>query len=1115
GAVFEDPTVAGLAARLDAVERAETAAAGVVPVPRSGPLPLSFAQERLWFLHQLQPDSPFYNVPAVVRLSGALNAAALERSLGEIVRRHEVLRTVFREMDGGPVQVIEPFGGFTLPVEDLSALPEAEREAAVERRAASDAARPFDLATGPLFRPTLLRLGDGEHVLLLCMHHIVSDEWSIEVFYRELAALYAAFRDGRASPLPELAVQYGDFAVWQRRHLSGGTLERTLAWWRDRLAGAPALLELPADHPRPPVQSFRGGTVEAAFPPRLLAGLDALGRAERATLHMVVLAAFQALLGRYTGSDDILVGSPVAGQTRHEVEELIGFFVNTLVLRADLSGDPSFRELLGRVRHGALDAYEHQEVPFERLVAELHPDRSLSHAPLFQVAFVLADAARGEVELPGVRMRRVYSASGTSKFDLMLSVATHAGGMAAAVEYAADLFERDTIQRMLGHLERVLEQVAANPGVRLSEMELLGPSERRMLLEEWNRTDEAYPADRCIHHLFEAQAARAPDAQALVFDRESLTYRELNERANRIAHHLLRLGVTPESRVGICLRRGPEMVAAMLGVLKAGAAYAPLDPAYPVDRLRFILNDADAVVLLTQDELRGLLPVADGVPVVCLDSAADEVAREPGDDPGLPVDPRGLAYLIYTSGSTGRPKGVAIEHRSAVVFLSWAAGVFSEDELSGVLAGTSICFDLSIFEIFLPLSRGGRVIVAENALAVAHIPAAGQVRLLNTVPSAGVALLDNDGIPPGVITVNLAGEALRPEVVDAVYARGIQRVHDFYGPSEDTTYSTWSLRRAGGVETIGRPISNTQAYVLDASLRLTPAGVPGELYLGGLGLARGYLGRPGLTAERFIPDPFSPEPGARMYRTGDRIRWLRDGNLSYLGRLDGQVKVRGFRIELGEVETALRRVPGVTACTVIVREDAPGERRLVAYVTGDADAEAMRAALRGTLPEYMVPSAFVTLDALPLTPNGKVDRKALPAPDLAAPEDSYVPPRTPAEEALAAIWAEVLERERVGVRDNFFEIGGHSLLATRVVARLRETPYGQIGVGTLFQYPTIEALAGILPEHPGAAGGAVVVDDLAAAALSSPQALLARFGELSEDEVDRLLDELSPEPGLE
>ncbi|HET7234051.1 MAG TPA: amino acid adenylation domain-containing protein, partial [Longimicrobium sp.] len=1066
-AIFEAPSVAELAGKVEGVRRAHLPQLPpIVPVEHGGPLPLSFAQERLWFLERMQPGLALHNVPLALRLTGALHVAALERSLGEIVRRHDALRTVFREVEGVPRQFVLRPGSFALPINDLAARPDVEAEAA--RRAREDAERPFDLATGPLFRARLLRLGPGRHVLLLNLHHIVSDGWSVDVLFRELAALYGAYRQGAGSPLRNLAVQYGDYAAWERAHLGGEIVERQLAWWKERLAGAPALLELPADRPRPAVQSHRGAREPLALSAALAGRLNALGHRHGATPYMVLLAAFNVLLSRYTGSDDVVVGSAAAGRARGEVEGLIGFFVRTLVVRTGLAGDPTFAEVLRRVRDATLAAYEHQDVPFDRLVAELQPGRSLSHAPLFQVMFVQEGDGTG-ASLDGVEATRLETSNGTSKFDLTVSVSPHAGGVGGAVEYATDLFDRATIVRMLAHLERVLEQAADDPSRRISHLELAGPAERRMLVEEWNQTAETYPADRSIHQLFEAQAARTPDAQALVFDRESLSYRELNQRANRIAHHLLRLGVTPESRVGICLRRGPEMIAAMLGVLKAGAAYAPLDPAYPVDRLRFILRDSGAAVLLTEDALRGLLPVSDGVPVISLDSAADVIGREPPDDPGIAVDPRGLAYLIYTSGSTGVPKGVAIEHRSAVVLLSWAAGVFTEDELSGVLAATSICFDLSIFEIFLPLSRGGRVIVAENALAVTNLPAAGEVRLLNTVPSAAVALLANGGIPSGVTTVNLAGEPLRPEVVDALYERGIQRVCDLYGPSEDTTYSTWTLRRAGGVETIGRPIGNTQAYVLDATLRPVPAGVPGELYLGGLGLARGYLGRPGMTADRFIPDPFSADPGARMYRTGDRVRWLADGNLSYRGRLDGQVKVRGFRIELGEVETALRRAPGVAACTVIVREDAPGERRLVAYVAGDVDAETMRAALRGTLPDYMIPAAFVVLDAIPLTPNGKVDRKALPAPEPVAAA-AYVAPREGVEAALAAIWAQVLGVERVGAGDSFFELGGHSLVATRLLARVRAVFGAELPLRALFEAPTLAELAGRVSAARG--GGA-------------------------------------------
>ncbi|HEX9936043.1 MAG TPA: amino acid adenylation domain-containing protein, partial [Longimicrobium sp.] len=1034
--LFEAPTVEGVAERVEALRRAGAPVLPpIVAAPRGDALPLSFAQERLWFLDRLQPGSAVYNLPLVARLTGALDAAALERALGEVVRRHEALRTTFAEADGQPVQVIAPFAGFALPLEDLSGLDAEAREAAVEARTAEEAACPFDLAAGPLFRPALLRLGAEEHVLLLCMHHVVSDEWSTEVLFAELAALYGAFREGRASPLPEPAVQYADFAAWQRRVMAGEVLDGRLAWWRERLAGAPAQLELPTDHPHPAVQSHRGARAERRLPAGLLERLRALGRSAGATEFMVLLGAFKALLARYGAGDDVVVGSPAAGQTRRELEALVGCFVNTLVLRTDLSGDPGFRELLRRVRETTLGAWEHQDVPFERLVAELAPERSLSRSPLFQVMFVQENAGPKSAGLPGLETRRGYAGSATSKFDLTLSFDDDQ----AALEYATDLFEPATAQRMLAHLERVLEQVAADPDVRLSQLELLGGAERALVLEEWNRTEAEYPAELCIHQLFEAQAARTPAAVAVVVEEAELTYGELNERANRLAHHLVRLGVGRESRVGVCLERGIEMIVSLLAVLKAGGAYVPLDPAYPAERLAFTLADSGVVALLTQESLRSTLPVAHGMTVVSVDGAAAEIVRESAEPLGSGATPRSLAYLIYTSGSTGVPKGVAIEHQSAVALLSWAAAVFTAEELSGVLAATSISFDLSVFEIFLPLSLGGRVIVVENALALPRSAAADQVRLVNTVPSAMAALLKSDGIPSGVRTVNLAGEPLRAELVDALYTRGgIERVYDLYGPSEDTTYSTWTLRRAGGPATIGRPISNTRAYVLGAAQLPLPAGVPGELYLGGRGLARGYLGRPGLTAERFVPDPFSGEPGARLYRTGDRARWRADGTLEYLGRLDHQVKVRGFRIELGEVEAALRRNPGVADCVVLAREDAPGDRRLVAYVVGGVETDALRAQLRRSLPEHMVPSAFVSLDHLPLTPNGKLDRKALPAPELASAGERHVAPRTPVEEVLAGIWCEVLRRDRVGVTENFFELGGHSLLATRAVSRIAE-----------------------------------------------------------------------------
>ncbi|HEY0022714.1 MAG TPA: amino acid adenylation domain-containing protein [Longimicrobium sp.] len=1060
-AVFEGPTVAELAVRVDEMRRADLPVlAPVVPIDRDRPLPLSFAQERLWFLDRLEGGSASYNIATAVRVNGALNTDALERALAEIVRRHESLRTVFAEVDGGAVQVIAPFVGFVLPVEDLSGLDETAREAEVQRRAREDAARPFDLAQGPLFRAALLRLADEEHALLLCIHHIVTDGWSSGVLFRELNALYAAYRDGGDSPLAELPVQYADYAVWQREQLQGEALDRQLAYWRERLAGAPALLELPTDRLRPPVRSHRGAREMFDLPRTLLDRLQALGRGEGATLYMVLLSAFQLLLSKYSGSEDVVVGSPIAGRTRREVEELIGFFANTLVLRTDLGGDPTFRELLGRVREGTLGAYEHQEVPFERLVAELRPERSLSHAPLFQVMFILQNADRSGSGLAGLRMEGVGAESETTRFDLALTAATHEGGIGGALEYSTDLFDRSTIQRMLGHLERVLEQVAADADVRLSQVELLSADERGLVVDAWNQTEAEYPADRCIHELFEAQVARTPDAVAIAFDGENLGYGALNERANRLAHHLVGLGVRPEVRVGICLERGPEMIVSLLAVLKAGGAYVPLDPAYPAERLAFILADAAVPVLVTQESLRAALPAGDGVAVVSVDADGARIAAEFAENAERGARPDQLAYVIYTSGSTGTPKGVMVPHRGVPNLAYAQARRFDIDGTSRVLQFASFSFDAAVAEVFDTLLAGATLVMAPRE---ALLPGEGLIETLRrgrvtvaTLPPPVLAILLPDDLPE-LRTVVSAGEAVDAATVQR-WSGGRVFVNA-YGPTEVTVCATSARCEDERVPAIGRPLENVRVYVLDAAGAPAPVGIPGELYVGGVGVARGYLGRPGLTAEQFVPDPFSEEGGTRLYRTGDRVRWSARGELEFLGRVDEQVKVRGFRIEPGEIEAVLRRSEGVADCAIVAREDVPGERRLVAYVVGDVEAGALREHLLRNLPEYMVPSAFVALDALPLTPNGKLDRKALPAPDFAPREDRYVAPRTPTEEALAEIWAETLRLERVGVHDSFFELGGHSLLATHVVSRLRQVFGVDVPLRALFDEPTVAEMA--------------------------------------------------------
>ena len=1036
--------------------------------------PLSYAQQRLWFLEQFQPGTAVYNIPTAVRMSGKLDAPTFQRSIDALVQRHGTLRTRFGSDAGQPLQVIAVSLEVPVQIIDLSHLPESEQESEALCLAREEALRPFDLETGPLFSVMLIRLSQEEHIALLTMHHIISDGWSMGVLIAELAALYEAFLAGKPSPLPELSIQYVDYALWQQRWLNDGRREEQLSYWGTKLDGAGSLLTLPTDRPRPAVQTNRGATFEFELSPELSTAIKDLSRRAGATYFVILLAIFDVLLYRYAGQDDISIGTPVANRSRAEIEGLIGFFVNTLVLRTDLSGDPSFRELLGRVREVALEAQAHQDLPFEMLVDALQLERDMSYSPLFQVMFALQNAPSRALHLPDLTLEQIPVHSETSKFDLTLIVNEGQTQFRGILEYDVDLFSEATIARMVEHFLMLAEGIVADPDRSISAIPLLTDQEAHQILVEWNQTGTDDAIDSCIHTMVQDQVARTPDATALVFGDQMFRYQQLNAHANQLAHYLSGLGVGRGTLIGVSMQRSADMVVGLLAILKVGAAYVPVDPTYPEDRKAFIIEDAQVRFILTQTVLRDSVP-AQAATLIFLDQVWPVVLEQPAENPDDAVTPDDLAYVLFTSGSTGRPKGVAISHHSAVALAAWARRIYSPDELAGMLASTSINFDLSVFELFATLACGGTVILAENALELPDLAAAQRVTLINTVPSAITALLRSDSIPESVRTINLAGEPLSARLVDQLYEKPcIERVYDLYGPTEDTTYSTWTLRHPQGPETIGRPLYNTQLYILDTWLQPVPVGVPGEVYLGGAGLARGYLHRPGLTAERFVPNPFlNPNGGIqniqhasqRLYRTGDLARYLSDGNIEFLGRVDHQVKIRGFRIELGEIENALNLHPALREVIVLARTDTPGDKRLVAYVVPRAKVTVNPTDLRGflleKLPEYMVPGVFIVLEALPLTPNGKVNRQALPAPDLNVlqVQRNYVAPRTPSEEILVGIWKELLTIERIGVEDSFFELGGHSLLATQVIARIRVAFEIEMPVRSLFEAPTVSGLA--------------------------------------------------------
>jgi len=1081
----------------------------------SNTFPLSYAQQRLWFLDQFEANSSVYNLSFPVRLTGSLNVTVLKNSLKEIVRRHEALRTTFVTVEGQPLQVIAPSMTLALPVVNLRELSEVEQNANVLKLVNEEAQQPFDLSQDPLLRTTLLQLNEIEHVMLFTMHHIISDGWSLGVLVRELAALYAAFSAGKPSPLPELPIQYADFAVWQRQWLQGEVVDTQLDYWRQQLGNRPPILQLPTDRPRPAIQTFRGATKSFSLPTDLTEAIKALSQQENVTLFMTLLAAFKTLLHRYTSQDEILIGSVIANRNRIESEPLIGFFVNTLVLRTNFGGNPTFRELLERVREVMLGAYAHQDLPFEYLLEKLQPERDLSRNPLFEVTFALQNTPAEKLELPGLTLKSLALESRTAKFDLSLDMFETSSGLSGVFEYNTDLFDAATIARMVAHLCTLLSSIVTHPGQCISDLPLLTAAQRQQLLVEWNDTQADYARNQCIYQLFEAQVERSPDTVAIFCEGGQLTYRELNQRANKIAHYFRSLGVEPEVLVGICIERSLEMVTGLLGILKAGGAYVPLDPDYPKERLAFMLSDSQVPVLLTQQKLVARLPDI-GVRVVCLDTDWEAIARESEENLVNRATAQNLAYAIYTSGSTGKPKGVAIQHQSLVNYTEAAIVQYKLELGDRILQFASISFDAAAEEIFPSLVQGATLILRTDEM-LGSVPTFLEIccNLRLTVldlPTTFwhqivVALSAKEGngeqgmgnskryspektslaLPESLRLVIIGGERALAERLTTWQQQVNNRVRlmNSYGPTEATIVATTcELSGPAAIETsgrelpIGRSVSNIETYVLDSYLQPVPVGVPGELYIGGVGVARGYLNQPDLTAVAFIPHPFSKAPGARLYKTGDLVRYRTNGNIEYLDRIDEQVKIRGFRIELRGIEAELSQHPAVQEAVVVAREDAARHKRLVAYIVPTHESEdvreqasanegsellpALRNNLEAKLPKYMVPSAFVILSALPLTQNGKVDRQALPEPDATRPEmdEAFVAPRNRTEEVLAGIWANLLGLESVGVYDNFFELGGDSILSMQIIAKAKQAGL-QLTPKQLFQYQTIAELAAV------------------------------------------------------
>jgi len=1039
---------------------------------------LSAAQKRIWLMQQLEPDTSFANRPLAIRLKGLLDQQVLTQSLSTIVQRHEALRTVFPLENGQPVQRILTAWTLKPAVIDLRSLPQQQQDAEARKLTEAEAQKNFDLAVGPLIRAVLLQLSETDHILLLLMHHIIFDGWSEGILLGELKSLYGAISSNQPANLPALPIQYKDFSCWQQKRLDEPFLSEQLSYWQRQLADDLSVLELPTDYPRSSKRTFKAQYVSLLLSESLTESLKCVSQRAGVTLFMTLLAALQTLLYRYTDQERIAVGVPVAGRNWPETEALIGVFMNTLVLQSDVSGNPRFRDFLGQVRQVSLGAFAHQELPFEKLVEVLKPTRMTSRWPLFQIMINFRNLPQTEsATTEPLRIESFDCNWGQfGGLDLSLEIKEGPAGLDCQFSYPTELFREDTIQRLASHFRTLLENAVANPEQPIGCLQLMTPEEQHQVLVACNRTQVHYPDQLCVHNLVEAQARRTPDSVAVVFEGEHLSYRKLNQSANRLAHYLKTQGVRPDVTAGICVERSLDMVIGLLAILKAGGAYVPLDPDYPRERLHFMMKDSNVSVLLTQKRLEGALPDSPAR-VICLDSDRCLWADADDDNPDHATTVDNLVYVMYTSGTTGHPKGVMITHRAACNHLYWRQEYFPLTGSDRVLQKASLNFDDSFWEIFEPLMTGAQLVIAQpgkvqDVRYLVHTIVAQKITAFCLVPSVLRLFVEEPGVEgcTSLRRVTTGGEVLSGELQRRYFQRLEADLYNGYGPTEATIAVTyWKCQREDyrTIVPIGRPISNTQVYLLDARLQPVPIGVPGEIHIGGATLARGYLNQPELTSERFIDNPFrtSGVTSTRLYKTGDRARYLPDGTIEFLGRLDDQVKIRGIRIELGEIEMALKQHPKVQQVVVMDLEDESVDKRLVAYlVTEDGvtfDTDEFRQFLQQTLPAYMIPSAFVKLHALPLTANGKIDRRALPKPKVSDMQAAatYLAPRTPLEQQLACIWAQILKLDQVGIRDNFFEIGGHSLLATQVVARIRDVIQVDLPLRQLFETPTVEAIA--------------------------------------------------------